>query len=124
MRCLAYHQHGHLLLAGYYNPAELEYDFRRSLEQQIALICAMENALAQGYTWHATCSTGFSIAEASNFFNNGMGLTVPERTEMYTELHKMADQACQQHPQLSKDAKDVADEADKMLSRARDCQLL
>lgn len=31
------------------------------------------NGLAQGYTWHATCSTGFSIAEASNFFNNGMG---------------------------------------------------
>ncbi len=84
----------------------------------------MENGLAQGYTWHATCSTGFSIAEASNFLNNGMGLTIRETTEMYTDLHKMADQACQQHPQLSKDVKDDADEADKMLSGARDCQPL
>lgn len=84
----------------------------------------MENGLAQGCTWHATCSTGFSIAEASNFFNNGMGLTVRETTEMYTELHNMAEQACQQHPQLSKDVKDDADEADKMLSGAKDCQLL
>ncbi len=38
MTCLAYHLHGHLLLAGYYNPAELEYDFKKSLKQQIALI--------------------------------------------------------------------------------------
>jgi len=53
-----------------------------------------------------------------------MGLTVRETTEMYTKLHKMAEQACQQHPQLSKVVKDVADEADKMLSGARDCQLL
>lgn len=84
----------------------------------------MTTGMAQGYTWHATCSTGFSIAEASNFFNHGMGLTVRETTEMYSELHKMAEQACQQHPQLSEDVKVVADEADKMLSGARDCQLL
>jgi len=38
MSCLAYHLHGHLLLAGYYNLAELEYDLKKSLEQQIALI--------------------------------------------------------------------------------------
>ena len=84
----------------------------------------MTTGMAQGYTWHATCSTGFSIAGASNFFDHGMGLTVRETTEMYSELHKMAEQTCQQHPQLSKDVKVVADEADKMLLGARDCQLL
>ena len=63
----------------------------------------MTTGTAQGYTWHATCSIGFSIAEASNFINNGMGLTVRETTKMDSELHKMAEQACQQHPQLSED---------------------
>ncbi len=38
MRCLAYHLYGHQLLTGYYNTAELEYDLKKSLEQQIALI--------------------------------------------------------------------------------------
>ncbi|KAL0019371.1 hypothetical protein WJX79_009485 [Trebouxia sp. C0005] len=79
--------------------AELrEMGVRRVLQQPgyMMLTCA-------GYTWHATCSIGFSIAEASNFFNHGMGLTVRETTEMYSEVHKMAEQACQQHPQLSED---------------------
>ena len=57
--------------------------------QRVAQLCTPEvivNGSAQGMTWHSTCSTGFSIAEASNFFNAGFGVTIAAARDMYKGL--------------------------------------
>ena len=78
----------------------------------------------QGYTWHSTCSLGFSIAEASNFFNNGMGLQISKAVDMYAKLQKLAEDACVRHSEYQKEVKQSVELSEIMLHGARKYRLL
>ncbi len=57
-----------------------------------------------------TCSIGFSIAEASNFFNDGFGFTIAQADSMYQLLHKRATEELKRSKTFwSKDVKEKAD---------------
>ena len=78
----------------------------------------------QGYTWHSTCSLGFSIAEASNFFNGGMGLQISEAVDMYAKLQKLGKDACIRHSENQKEVKQSVELSEIMLHGARKHHLL
>ena len=78
----------------------------------------------QGYAWHSTCSLGFSIAEASNFFNDGMGLQISEAVGMYAKLQKLAKDACVRHSEYQKEVKQSVKLSEIMLHGARKNHLL